>query len=602
MTVAWRAVRFALRLGGACGIAFAITVAAAFLWQSAAEEPALSQGRPSATPTRGRDAAPVNRGNARSRESVKKLAEPGTGKTNAVQTAAIVLCLAGWMVPVVYMCVAIRRAIGKRRKCQCVRGPPDWSLSRNLIAWNESDGWTIGDACQGCQIFGSTGSGKTTGPLAAILRAFLNMNAGFGGLLLTCKPDDRDNYLRYIREAGREKDVLLFGPDHGLRFNFINSELASGAGMVENLATLLTTVSELNERNTAGGGRESEGFWKTNKKRLARNTIQLEVMAKGAVTVADLQRICVSAPTSLDDVASAAWRKDSYCFECLTKADGKPKSPMELADFELVANFFLKEWPTLSDRTRSVILSDFLGTLDILNRGVVRELISSPDPNVRPEMVHDGKIILVDMPVLVYQEMGQYVQSIIKLCLQRAQSRRDVSRNARPVFIVCDESHLLTVSTDQVFQTTARSSRTCVVNATQSISNYLAALGGEKSEPEVHSLLGNLQTQVFCQQTDIKTNQYAAEIVGRSRQILCNSSNTYAGDEGVFGMMGMNNAGQTSAGLSESMDFELTPHVLTSLPKGGPPAWEVGAIVYQGGKRFAATGKTYLPVRFKQKP
>lgn len=70
-----------------------------------------------------------------------------------------------------------------------------------------------------------------------------------------------------------------------------------------------------------------------------------------------------------------------------------------------------------------------------------------------------------------------------------------------------DESHLLAVSSDQVFQTTARSSRTTVVYATQSLSNYLAAFGGEQSEAEVHSLLGNLQTQIFHQQVDTRTNQ-----------------------------------------------------------------------------------------------
>ena len=98
--------------------------------------------------------------------------------------------------------------------------------------------------------------------------------------------------------------------------------------------------------------------------------------------------------------------------------------------------------------------------------------------------------------------------------------------NPRPTFIVVDECHLLAVSADQVFQTTARSSRTAVVYATQSISNYLSAFGGPQAEAEVHSLLGNLQTQVFHQQTDTCTNSYAAELIGRTRQFMTSANSS----------------------------------------------------------------------------
>jgi len=65
-----------------------------------------------------------------------------------------------------------------------------FDLERALTHFSGADAWTIRDACEGCQIFGVTGSGKTSGSGAALARAFLR--AGFGGLALTAKPDERE--------------------------------------------------------------------------------------------------------------------------------------------------------------------------------------------------------------------------------------------------------------------------------------------------------------------------------------------------------------------------------------------------------------------------
>jgi hypothetical protein len=238
--------------------------------------------------------------------------------------------------------------------------------------------------------------------------------------------------------------------------------------------------------------------------------------------------------------------------------------------------------------------------LDVLNRGVIRDLMSSSVTNVSPEMAQDGAIILIDLPLKLFGEIGVFVQVLWKYCFQRAQERRDTAANSRPTFIVVDESHLLAVSSDQVFQTTARSSRTAVVFATQSISNYLAAFGGDKAEAEVHSLLGNLQTQVFHQQADIKTNAYAAELIGRTRQYLTNASNSQQPGDWMGSLIGLQ-SGQTTAGVTECYEWEVQPNAFSRLRKGGPPEWIVDGIVYQGGRRFSATGRPWMPATFAQR-
>ena len=54
-----------------------------------------------------------------------------------------------------------------------------YPLNKPLIHFSESDAWTIRDACEGVQIFGAIGSGKTSGSCKSIAQSFLGN--GFGG-------------------------------------------------------------------------------------------------------------------------------------------------------------------------------------------------------------------------------------------------------------------------------------------------------------------------------------------------------------------------------------------------------------------------------------
>lgn len=475
-----------------------------------------------------------------------------------------------------------------------------WDLSTPLLYWADGVPWDAASAYSGTQIWGSTGSGKTSGSLATICRALLA--AGFGGLFLCVKREDRETYTGYVKETGRLDDLMIFSPEQNeLRYNFIESERAQSAGaigLVENLTALLMTVTELTERSGGGGsGRDNERYFRLEAARLARNGLLALVFGRERVTIPDLHRLVTTAPLSLEQVASADWQNGSFCFQCLQAADHAPKNESQRADFDLALSYFLNEWPALSSRTRSVVQSTLTSATDMLSRGAARDLLSAPTPNVSPAMMYDGKVLIADFPVLVYRDIGQLIQVILKFCWQRAHSRRNVAENPRGTFIACDESHLLAVDADQTFQTTARSTRTAVVYATQSISTYLDAFGPQ-AEPKVHTLLGNLQTQIFHQQTDVKTIQYIQELVGRSRQFVMNG-NTARENDWLAPLFG-GGSGGASAGFSETYEFELQASDLNSLAKGGPPRWETEAIVYQGGRRFP-NGRTWLPVAFRQK-
>src|SRR5262245_23353833 len=98
------------------------------------------------------------------------------------------------------------------------RRPPSaepWGLSTPLMQWSADDAWTIGDAVAGTLVTGATGSGKTTGSGQAMALSLLRH--GFGGLVLTTKPDERALWEEYCRRAGRTADLRVFAPRGELR-------------------------------------------------------------------------------------------------------------------------------------------------------------------------------------------------------------------------------------------------------------------------------------------------------------------------------------------------------------------------------------------------
>lgn len=482
-----------------------------------------------------------------------------------------------------------------------------WELGTPLLTWSRHDVWSIRDAVEGTLVLGATGAGKSSGSGRSIAKAMLR--SGFGGTVLVVKPDERALWEKYCSETGRLDDLMVLGPEDSLRFSFLDYELnrkGTGAGLTENIVNLFSTVLEVAERNAAGGGgREDEGYWKRANRQLCRNVVDLLALAKGRITVPDLYRAVISAPTSMEQVRSEDWKKNSDCLRWLGEADKRMKTPRQTEDFELVCDFFLVEWPSLSDKTRSVILSTFTSMLDVLNRGILRDLFCT-STNVVPEDAADGRIILVDLPVKTFAEVGQFAQVLWKYAFQRSIERRNIEENARPVFLWADEAQYFLTSYDMQFQTTCRAARVATVMLSQNVSNFYAALGGsEKGRSEAASLWANLNTKVFHANGDPVTNEWGSSLIGKSRQFLANGNSNYSADEmwakrngaTLFGP-----AASSTTGFSEAFEFELQPSEFTRLRTGGPDnGWCVDGIVFQNGRVFRHSGKTHLRVTFSQK-
>jgi hypothetical protein len=474
-----------------------------------------------------------------------------------------------------------------------------WPLRRALLPLSRRDRFTIGNAVENVLIVGGIGSGKTSGSGFALAMAYLR--AGFGLLVLCAKSDEPKLWRRYCQLAGRLDDLIEFGPQAPWRFNPLAFELGrpgAGAGHTENLVQLLMTLLDLGEKDGGRGGKEGEAYWRKAILQLLRNLVDLLVLATGRVGIPELYRLATSTASSMDEVRSPEWRARSFCFRCLSEGDKQQRSASRQRDFELVADYFLLEWPAISDKTRSVILSSFTSMVDVLNRGMLRDLFTDDAPNIDPTVIELGKVVVVNMPLKEYGQVGLYAAALWKFSFMKSIERRDVTLSPRPVALWADEGHyFLLPGSDMLFTSTARSARVSNVLLTQSISGVIATLGsGPAGRAEADAYLSNYGTKIFHANTDPTTNEYAANLIGKCKGFLINGNNSYGGNEG-----GSDHRTGGSSGISEHVDFEIQPREFSKLLCGGAEnRGRVEAIAFRNGSSFRASGKNWMRVAFTQ--
>src|SRR5581483_4346599 len=372
-----------------------------------------------------------------------------------------------------------------------------WPRTLELLRWTNTDKWTLDQATLGILISGATGSGKSSGPFRCVISSFLR--AGFSGLFLVAKPDATAEYLQLAEAEGRRQDVIVFRPDTPEQcFNFLTYEthhFGLNKGVVENLVALLLQAAEMATRQH---GNNHDPFFESAMKALLRHSLFVVIMATGKVDLDLVLQIVQTLPQNLNDIEEPERLRS---MQLLADAD-KRCPPERKHELEMARRYFLWEWPTLADRTRSSISITLSVLLDAFLRYPLREMFLG-ELTISPDDVLAGKIVIVDVPVKTFDLVGKIAGVLWKYSLQRAIERRPELTNSesiesvRPIFIAADECQFwATGTTDAHFQMTARSARGITVYCTQSIPNFYSEMGGDgTARARVDSLLANLQTR-----------------------------------------------------------------------------------------------------------
>ncbi|PSR56631.1 hypothetical protein AHMF7605_25620 [Adhaeribacter arboris] len=405
--------------------------------------------------------------------------------------------------------------------------------------------WTIRHAVEGTQIFGGIGSGKTSG--SGRMLALKYLAAGFGGLVLTVKPDEKQAWQEYCRIINRENDLIILEPGGAHSFNFLEYESTQADGseaITENIVEVLKTVIRAGEEK--GEGKSDDAFWETALDMLIFNVIDLCKLAYGTVSVQLMFDIVQTIPKNKEGLkinspedakpfhqAFEEARKkvmsqvDAWTLDLpeIEKLDFEDEAVYEAAMlealpdarlFKFLDQFFVDNFISLSDKTRSIIDFTFSGFLFRLLREPIYSLFCRNSSTVTPEDSLKGKIILVNLPVKLYHKVGRDCQILFKYIWQRAMEKRNVVQNSRPMFLWADEAQNFLHEHDADYQATARSSRIATVYISQNLPNYYANMGGHKADYRVKSFLGTLGTKIFHANADIETNRYASELIGEA--------------------------------------------------------------------------------------
>jgi len=516
-------------------------------------------------------------------------------------------------------------------------------LDTPLLRLSDKDYFTLRDAAEGVAVFGAIGSGKTSG-MKTLATAYLR--AGMGGLVCCAKPDEVELWKRYAAEAGRSGDLVLFG-EGGHGFNFLDYELRRqgmrGIGSVTECIMQIVEAEKVVMTSSGGG----EPFWERSPRQLLNNTLPLLFAARGVIRMEDIVRFLGSAPQTPESLSDKEWQARSFMYQVLRRAMSEPCAPIDQDDGRSITEFWQRQYATLDTRTRSNLLINLTTLLDRFLRGRMRDLFSRQTTVVPEETFGQGRIIVLAMPSLSWNEDGLIAQHIFKYMWQRAVLRRNTlpqGYRKRPVFLWVDEAQYFVNKEDAKYQSTCRSSLGCTVYLSQSLPSYHAAMGGEKAKPTTEQFLGNFVSKIFMSNTDPETNDWAARTIGRTLVIRRNfntgwssstgrgiSSNSgtssssgtgsnsghgpggYSGGSSSSNQKGANEGRGRSAqrndsrsggeGGSEVMDYAVEPGVFVHNLRSGGPAnnFMVDAVLMKGSRSFHATGNAVLPITFSQR-
>jgi hypothetical protein len=481
---------------------------------------------------------------------------------------------------------------GMRTRHNKPPSPSDpWSLDRALLCFERGDAWTIRDAAACTQIFGDTGSGKTTGSGQAIARAMLK--AGFGGLVLTVKPNETERWRGYMKDAGREDDLIVFSPEGPHRFNFLEHErtrASRGGGATENLVELFVTALSAGAP-AGGGGGSQDPFWERALRQLLRNTIDALRLGGEPLTVDRMRRLIASAALSPEQAEDDAWRDRSYLFQTLLKAEVRCTDARERRDLAITTEFWQEEFTGVMDpRTRGNIVSTFTTMADGFLRGDLCELFCT-DLTLTPEATFEGKVIVLDLPSKQFHTLGAQAQVIWKACWQRAVEAASRGPDSRPVFLWVDEAQYFITPGEPEFVQTVREQKACCVYLTQARSNYLHALGPGR-EAAVESFLGVAKTKIFHCNGDPDTNEWAQRVISEDWQTQASEGRT-EGDAG-------NPGDRTTSTITRVREPRISTADFGKLRCGGPPYFKVQAILFQSGRDFRGGEGNIVRLSFRQ--
>lgn len=449
---------------------------------------------------------------------------------------------------------------------------------------------------------GMTGSGKTSTFLLLAKEMLESCDCSF--LVLTAKPSDIEDWQRLWQSLRRQVDWVHVHPTSGHRMNLLHYELSRPGGTVQSATQFFKMLSDIASLKSSQDGESA--FWSNLFTVLIQAGFTVAQLAKDIPTLADVYRIILSIPQSLEQAVSEKWTRQSECGRMLTLASERIKTPSEERQLRRCIEVMLHEMPTIGEKARGAAVSMVNGILSKFLAEPWNDMLSCDTSNLIPDDLFTGergKIVVLDFPVLVWGDAGRFFQILFCMLVQAACLRRSVKEHPRPVIIVRDEVQLYCHGEwDARVLGVARSQKLIHCSLFQTLPTLIGTGfgGSEKARYEAMTFLAG-HANVFCYANSCsETNTHFAELLGKARKLYFGGSSGAKTPTGNFfdDLLGVGAAPQVN--WNEQLDFLCPPAEFMKLRTGGiNHAGLVDAIWFQGGRRFN-NGKPFRPVTFQQ--
>jgi hypothetical protein len=402
--------------------------------------------------------------------------------------------------------------------------------------------WDWKDFYKNCIIFGMTGTGKTVCVLNALLDGLLLSTGRSGqpcaGLILDPKGDFKKKINVVCRKSGREGDIVVIDPyslANSIRWNPLDSD----DDELEVASRFAAALESIGMKSGADGT-----FWIDSAKKFIRHAIKLLRITNPHGDPPSLAQI--------GELASSLKRLSQVADQV---ADDDPRGDQCLA-------FFGDEWVKLADQTRSSIQAYITNMIDPFLMPPYATLFAGRSTMRISEMIDEGKILYVFMPIADKEAMSKVICTFVKLEYYREILKRP--NKPRSSFFLCDEFQafftVMPGKGDADFFERSRQSNHANLIATQNYPALIKAAGDRDSV--VNNLLGNCAVKIFLRNTDDKTNEYASKLFGQALVAMASSSVSQGSGKSL---------GSAGASASRQYDQKVRPEEFVGLavPAGG---------------------------------
>lgn len=423
-------------------------------------------------------------------------------------------------------------------------------------------------------VFGSTRSGKTTSTGRALIRTWLDpgdRRTGWfkkrpareppGMLALTVKVNEAENIALTAELAGRGLDVIRVsaggewsGDPLASYFRLPGASAAAGAKLLGELAELVT-------RNS---GHSSEPFWVRARERTLFFCLVILKAAYRRPRFDALYAFLSALPYGREDMAEGGgFHRGAAAGAAQLAVSNVP--PADEGELKRALQWLLTEWPATPDKLRESVRQEALSVVFPATQSPLDALFRGD--SLTPDLLDDGRVVILDLPLLKYGAAGAIFQGAWKMCVDLAMVQR--GRGARTVIRWTDEVQwLLLPEWDSRIATVSSESNYFQVNLTQTLPTMYAALGGESARHQVASLLANSPLKIAHYTDCYETGKFFSDMLGQKKELMYGGGTSSQGYD-LFDDLTGNHKPQANVSFTAQYQPVFRPEGLMRFRRGG---------------------------------